>query len=365
MVDVKGLQLNTSMDGNPAVNAEQLLVQDWGRFQSPTGAWQECPYRRAGSSQPSLAHRPSNASHAERMLMQRSTGGLHSPIGTGSWDPDAMMSALVDQSIVNCFTWVLYQQGKLDRYLEGDQVPNKLLYTNTWLPIIPQLVWYYPSADMGMLVHVTAPPDTAMRAARGVSSTGNATLAFYLVNDSAAAHAPGSYAAEAAEPADLGVLLSASDTDQDAMSEDQRRLLGEWSLTNWNASSLLGAGPGLVAQGKHLFTLNVGGELVAKNIGIEPDLPARPEGFRLRIAMELVKSSLFIGVAQSDVGDINEDRLRVIMTLAAFLVEAKINGEILKDGFPLPDVPHIQVIKPGVEVVDYAMSLDSSVQYVP
>ena len=47
-----------------------------------------------------------------------------------------MMSALVDQSIVNCFTWVLYQQGKLDRYLVGDQVPNKVLYTNSWLLVV-------------------------------------------------------------------------------------------------------------------------------------------------------------------------------------------------------------------------------------
>ena len=46
VVDIQGLHLNTSMDGNPLITPLQMSVQDWGRFQSPGGAWEECPYRR-------------------------------------------------------------------------------------------------------------------------------------------------------------------------------------------------------------------------------------------------------------------------------------------------------------------------------
>lgn len=51
VVDVQGLQLNTSMDGNPLITALEMSVQDWGRFQSPGGAWEECPYRRIAPEQ--------------------------------------------------------------------------------------------------------------------------------------------------------------------------------------------------------------------------------------------------------------------------------------------------------------------------
>ena len=44
--DVKGLPLNVSLAGNPVVTREHLLLRDWGRFQSPLGEWEECPYRR-------------------------------------------------------------------------------------------------------------------------------------------------------------------------------------------------------------------------------------------------------------------------------------------------------------------------------
>ena len=105
LIDVKGLQLNASLDGDPAVSAQQLLVRDWGRFQSPSGTWEECPYRRAAPLDPP----PPAGTRAPQK-------------NRNSWDPGSMMSALVDQSIVNCFTWVLYNQGKLGRYLEGDEV---------------------------------------------------------------------------------------------------------------------------------------------------------------------------------------------------------------------------------------------------
>ena len=46
VADVKGLQLNVSLAGDPEVTPARLLLRDWGRFQSPRGAFQECPYRR-------------------------------------------------------------------------------------------------------------------------------------------------------------------------------------------------------------------------------------------------------------------------------------------------------------------------------
>ena len=46
VADVKGLQLNVSLAGDPEVTSARLLLRDWGRFQSPRGAFQECPYRR-------------------------------------------------------------------------------------------------------------------------------------------------------------------------------------------------------------------------------------------------------------------------------------------------------------------------------
>jgi hypothetical protein len=46
VADVKDLQLNVSLAGDPAVTPAHLVLHDWGRFQSPHGSWEECPYRR-------------------------------------------------------------------------------------------------------------------------------------------------------------------------------------------------------------------------------------------------------------------------------------------------------------------------------
>lgn len=239
-------------------------------------------------------------------------------------------------------------------------MPNKVLFTDTWLLVIPQLVWYYPGRTMGLLAHVTNPPDTSMVASKGVSSTGNATLAFYLAENATDDLLSDTSSSSLDDP-ELAQLIGSVHSQ---LFEPMQNL-DAGSLSGFNVSGLYNARRELGARGKHLFTLNVGGELVAKEIKIEEDLPQRPGSWRLRVLMELVKDSLSISVGESDIGTINEDRLRTLMTVAAFLVEAKINDEILKDGFPLPDVPHVKVVAPGVEVVDYALSMDSSVQYVP
>lgn len=36
-IDVKGLELNISLAGDPLVTPEALVIRDWGRFQNPGG----------------------------------------------------------------------------------------------------------------------------------------------------------------------------------------------------------------------------------------------------------------------------------------------------------------------------------------
>lgn len=36
-IDVKGLELNISLAGDPVVTPEALVIRDWGRFQNPGG----------------------------------------------------------------------------------------------------------------------------------------------------------------------------------------------------------------------------------------------------------------------------------------------------------------------------------------
>ena len=73
VVDVQGLQLNTSMDGNPLITALEMSVQDWGRFQSPGGAWEECPYRR-------VAPQGSHQGRGSSLQPHGSHGGRGGPV---------------------------------------------------------------------------------------------------------------------------------------------------------------------------------------------------------------------------------------------------------------------------------------------
>lgn len=43
--------------------------------------------------------------------------------------------------------------------------------------------------------------------------------------------------------------------------------------------------------GEHLFTLSLSGELTVKDLRLEPDLPNRPEGWRLNLAMKVRRGS--------------------------------------------------------------------------
>lgn len=45
--------------------------------------------------------------------------------------------------------------------------------------------------------------------------------------------------------------------------------------------------------------------------------------------------------------------------------QAQINEGFLRDGFPLPDIPHVQVLHPNLTFVPNAVRLEGDVAYVP
>ena len=50
--------------------------------------------------------------------------------------------------------------------------------------------------------------------------------------------------------------------------------------------------------------------------------------------------ALWAQVLSSDVGEVIEARLELLVSLVAYLLQSEINESVLKDGFPLPDIPH-------------------------
>lgn len=44
--------------------------------------------------------------------------------------------------------------------------------------------------------------------------------------------------------------------------------------------------------------------------------------------------------------------------------QAQINDGFLRDGFPLPDIPHVQVLAPNLTFVPNAVRLEGDVRYV-
>ena len=67
----------------------------------------------------------------------------------------------------------------------------------------------------------------------------------------------------------------------------------------------------------------------------------------------------------SDVGEVIESRLQLLVSLVAYLLQAEINQSVLKDGFPLPDIPHVHFVDLSLSFVEYAIKLAGNVQYVP
>lgn len=63
-------------------------------------------------------------------------------------------------------------------------------------------------------------------------------------------------------------------------------------------------------------------------------------------------------------GEVIEARLELLVSLVAFLLQAEINESVLKDGFPLPDIPHVHFVDADLSFVKYAVMLAANVQYV-
>ena len=55
----------------------------------------------------------------------------------------------------------------------------------------------------------------------------------------------------------------------------------------------------------------------------------------------------------------------MLSKLAAILVEDKINNEILKDGIPLPIVPHVQPQHPAIALQEHMLAVATDLHYVP
>jgi hypothetical protein len=70
-------------------------------------------------------------------------------------------------------------------------------------------------------------------------------------------------------------------------------------------------------------------------------------------------------VLASDVGEVNQARLQLLFSLVGFLVQQEINDSVLKDGFPLPDIPHVGFIDPDLTFVQHAVKLAANVKYQP
>ena len=70
-------------------------------------------------------------------------------------------------------------------------------------------------------------------------------------------------------------------------------------------------------------------------------------------------------VLSSDVGEVIEARLELLVSLVAYLLQAEINESVLKDGFPLPDIPHVHFVDLDLAFAKYAVKLAANVQYVP
>ena len=102
-----------------------------------------------------------------------------------------------------------------------------------------------------MQVDIANAPLTTIDPKRGVVTAGNLTLAFHLAPDEA----------DAADRA-----------------QASRQLQGQ------------------AKKGAHLFTMGIYGEIRASKLALEPDVPDRPDSYRLGVTMELVMDSLKIQV---------------------------------------------------------------------
>lgn len=272
IVDLGGLQFNTSLAGDPVVEADHITVKDWGRFRLPS---QECPYQRAST--------------------------WNSPQLTAEKPP--MFIGDIDESIIDCFTWVLQEQKILQKHFRSADVPMALA-TDYWAGVVPSLPAQYPHQNMTLDVATAEPLLTTITSKEGVVVGGNATLMF-------------------------------------ALDSDDPQLAG-----------------------KPLFALGLQSQIAANKIWVESGHPDCE--WKLRIQLQIVTDSIQVQVLSSTVGEIKAAALQIsIRWLASSIAQTWINGQLLKNGFALPDIPFVQIQQPSISFKDGYLSVAADVKYVP
>ena len=269
-----------------------------------------CQQRGVGVTPRSVSAGGFLAQPARKLLAQLGAGSqlleagsLAPPQGPEHSDSGSapMLTALIDESVINCFTWVLWRQGKMQRHLSADQVPIAL-DTDSWASIVPGLAKKYPHQHMMLDAGVNGPLATTINAAHGVVSLGNATLSFTMAGNG----------------------------------------------TN---------------DSQKLFSLQISGGVAATGLTVEPN-PSHPDNWRLRVHVHLLSDSIEVAVLESNVGTVRLEALQSsIKYLAGTVAETWINQQLLKNGFPLPEIPLIAVLRPSALLQDHGVSVSADVRY--
>ena len=272
IVDLDGFQFNTSLAGDPVVEPDHITVKDWGRFRLPSA---ECPYQRAST-----------------WVAPARTDGDNTPMFIGD----------IDESIVDCLTWVLQERKVLQKRFRSADVPFAL-QTDNWAGVVPNLPAQYPGKNMTLNVATAEPLLTTITPERGIVVSGNATLAFALDSE---------------EP-DL--------------------------------------------RDKPLFKLGIASEIQAKKVWVESGQPDCD--WRLMIELEIVTDSIKVETLKSYIGPVKADGLQTsIRWLASSIAQKWINGQLLKKGFALPDIPYVQIQQPTISFKSGYLSVAADVKYV-
>lgn len=273
IVGLDGFQLNTSLAGNPIVEPDHITIKDWGRFRLPSA---ECPYQRTATWTPPA-----------------STDGNKAPMLVGD----------VDESIVNCLTWVLQERKVLQKQFRSSDVPIAL-ETDNWAGVVPNLPAQYPGKNMTLDVATAEPLLTTVTSEKGIIVNGNATLLFCLDSD---------------DP---------------------------------------------FLKNEPLFKLGIVSEIRAKRVWVESGKPDCE--WKLMVELEIVTDSIKVETLSSNIGPVKADALQSsIRWLASSIAQKWINGQLLKKGFALPDVPFVQIQQPNIIFKTGYISVAADVKYVP
>ena len=273
IVDLDGFQFNTSLAGDPIVKPDRITVKHWGRFRLPS---EECPYQRAST-----------------WVQPAKNNSNTAPMFIGD----------IDESIIDCLTWVLQERKVLQKRFRSSDVPIAL-QTDNWAGVVPNLPAQYPGKNMTLDVATADPLLTTITPERGIVVTGNATLAFALD------------------------------------SEDPQ------------------------LRDKPLFKLGIASEIQAKKVWVESGQPDCD--WRLMIELEIVTDSIKVETLSSNIGPVKAEGLQSsIRWLASSIAQKWINGQLLKKGFALPDIPYVQIQQPFIFLNTGYLSVAADVKYVP